>query len=225
MTTFLPGPGRLTTRLSRLPTPVRQHLAALRALLVITVLVGLAYPLVVTAVAQLAFHSQANGSLISRNGQIVGSSLIGQPFVDAKGNALPQWFQPRPSAASDPNNSNDPGYNPLFSGPSNKGPSNLDLTKTINDRRAAVAAFDGVQPDQVPPDALTGSGSGLDPQISPAYAYEQVNPIARARHLNPATVRQLVTAHIQNRVLGILGEPRVDVVELNLALSQLGGQP
>jgi potassium-transporting ATPase KdpC subunit len=207
---------------TRLPTPVRQHLAALRTLLVLTVIVGIVYPLVITAIGQLAFHSQANGSLLQRKGQVVGSSLIGQAFVDARGNPLPQWFQPRPSAASDPNNNSDPGYNPLFSGPSNKGPSNTDLIKSINDRRTAVADFDGVPPASVPADALTGSASGLDPDISPAYAYEQANRVATTRHLDPATVRALVTDHIQGRNLGFLGEPRVNLVELNLALDQLG---
>ncbi|HTF52906.1 MAG TPA: potassium-transporting ATPase subunit KdpC [Pseudonocardia sp.] len=209
---------------NRLPTSVRHHLAALRALLVFTVIVGIAYPLVVTAIGQLVFHNQANGSLIERNGQIVGSSLLGQAFVDAQGNPLPQWFQPRPSAAVNPANSNDPGYNPLFSAASNLGPSNPVLLKEINDRRAAVAAFDGVLPAAVPADALTASGSGLDPDISPAYAYEQADRVATTRHLDPATVRALVTDHIQGRNLGFLGEPRVNVVELNLALGQLGGQ-
>jgi K+-transporting ATPase ATPase C chain len=208
---------------TRLPTPVRQHLAALRALLVLTVIVGIAYPLVVAAVGQSVFHSQANGSLVTLNGKVVGSSLLGQAFVDAKGNPLPQWFQPRPSAAADSSNSADPGYNPLFSTPSNKGPSNTDLIKAINDRRAAVAAFDGVAPKDVPPDAVTASGSGLDPHISPAYAYEQANRVAKARHLDPGVVRALVDSKTQGRTLGFLGEPRVNVVELNLALQQLGG--
>jgi K+-transporting ATPase ATPase C chain len=225
MTTTLPSPspGRVAARPSRLPTGLRQHLAALRALLVLTVILGIAYPLIVATVAQLALHNQANGSPVERNGQIIGSSLIGQPFVDDKGSPLPQWFQPRPSAASDPSNSGDPGYNPLFSGPSNKGPSNPDLIKAINERRAAVAAFDGVPADQVPPDAVTASGSGLDPDISPAYADEQANRVAAARHLDPAAVRTLVSQHIQGRSLGFLGEPRVNVLELNLAVDQLGG--
>jgi K+-transporting ATPase ATPase C chain len=212
------------TTANRLPTPVRQHLAALRALLVLTVILGIAYPLLVAAIGQLAFHRQANGSLITQNGRVVGSSLLGQNFVDAKGNPLPQWFQPRPSAASDPSNSNDPGYNPLFSGPSNKGPSNPDLIKTINQRRTSVAALDGVPPAQVPADAVTASASGLDPDISPEYAYEQANRVAHARGLTPAAVRGLVAQHVQGRTLGFLGEPRVDVVELNLALAQVGGR-
>ncbi|HEX4099202.1 MAG TPA: potassium-transporting ATPase subunit KdpC [Pseudonocardiaceae bacterium] len=208
---------------SRLPAPVRQHLTALRALLVLTVIAGIAYPLVITGIAQTVMPGQANGSLVQRAGSPVGSSLLGQPFVDAKGNSLRQWFQPRPSAAADASNSNDPGYNPLFSGASNLGPSNPDLIKKINDRRTAVAAFDGVAPGDVPPDAVTASASGLDPDISPAYAYLQTNRVATVRGLNPAAVRALVTDHIQNRVLGILGEPRVNVVELNLALDALGG--
>jgi potassium-transporting ATPase KdpC subunit len=208
---------------TRLPSPVRQHLAALRALLVFTVILGIAYPLAVAAVGQVAFHSQANGSLVRHGDTVVGSSLLGQPFVDAKGNPLPQWFQPRPSAATDPSNSADPGYNTGFSAPSNKGPSNTDLIKTINDRRAAVAAFDGVAPAEVPDDAVTASGSGLDPDISPAYADEQVNRVAKARHLDVGVVRGLVAGHTQGRTLGFLGEPRVDVLGLNLALTQLGG--
>jgi K+-transporting ATPase ATPase C chain len=207
---------------TRLPTPVRQHLAALRALLVFTVILGILYPLAVAAIGQTVFHSQANGSLVTLNGKVVGSSLLGQAWVDAKGNPLPQWFQSRPSAAVNPANSNDPGYNPLFSAASNLGPTNPVLIKAINDRRAAAAAFDGVPPATVPPDALTASGSGLDPDISPAYAYEQANRVATARHLDPATVRAVVTDHVQGRNLGFLGEPRVDVVELNLAVDQLG---
>ena len=208
---------------ARMPGPVRQHLVALRALLVFTVIVGIVYPLVVTAVGQAAFPRQAGGSLVQEGGTVVGSSLLGQPFVDAQGNPLPQWFQPRPSAAADPSNSNDPGYNPLFSGASNLGPSNPELIQKIDDRRAAIAAFDGVAPQDVPPDAVTASGSGLDPHISPAYADEQVARVARARNLGPDAVHALVAAHTQGRAIGILGEPRVNVVELNLALEQLDG--
>ncbi|MBV9730521.1 MAG: potassium-transporting ATPase subunit KdpC [Pseudonocardiales bacterium] len=206
---------------SRLPSGVRQHLAALRALLVLTVLLGILYPLVVLGIGQLAFPAQANGSSVTAGGRVVGSSLLGQAFVDARGNPAPQWFQPRPSAAADPANKNDPGYNPLFSGGSNLGPSNPDLIKSIQARRQAVAAFDGVPAASVPPDAVTASGSGLDPDISPAYADEQVTRVARARGLDPGAVRALVAAHVQGRTLGILGEPRVNVVELNAALTRL----
>ena len=148
----------------------------------------------------------------------MGSSLIGQNFTDDKGNPLPQWFQPRPSAAGAS------GYDPTSTSASNLGPNNSDLLKAVQDRRAAAAAqLDGVDPASVPPDAVTASGSGLDPDISPAYAYEQVNRVAKARGLDPATVRALVAAHVHGRDLGFLGEPTVNVLELNMALAQLGG--
>ena len=193
---------------------LRQHVAALRVLIVLTLVLGLAYPLAVTVISQLVTPGRANGSLITSSGQTVGSSLIGQSFSDAKGNALPQWFQPRPSVAGD-------GYDPTASGASNLGPENVDLLKAVEARRAAAAALDGVSPGSVPPDALTASGSGLDPDISPAYAYEQVSRIARVRHLDAAKVHDLVASHVNGRPLGFLGEPTVNVLELNLALSQL----
>jgi len=205
-----------------LPSLIRLHLTGLRILLVFTVVCGLAYPLAVTGIAQLAFSGQANGSLVSRGGQDVGSSLLGQTFnlpqSDPKAAVLPdpRWFQPRPSAAG----SN--GYDPTASGGSNLGPNDAGLTRTITQRRVALALFDGVAPASVPPDALTASGSGLDPDISPAYAYEQANRVARARRLAPAQVRGLVTAHIRGRTLGFLGQSRVDVLTLNLALARLG---
>ena len=136
--------------ITRLPDPVRQYLAALRALLVLTVLTGVLYPLVVMGIGQLAFPAQANGSLVSAEGRVVGSSLLGQAFADSRGNPLPQWFQPRPSAAANPSIKNDPGYNPLFSGASNLGPTNPDLVTSIQARRAAVASFDGVPAVSVP---------------------------------------------------------------------------
>ncbi len=202
---------------------IRRHLAALRMLLVFTVITGIAYPLLVAGIAQAAFPHQANGSLISRNGRTIGSSLIGQNFTLPlkKGRTTPApdpaWFQPRPSAAGAG------GYDPTSSGASNLGPNDPTLIKTINQRRAAVAAFDHVSPGSVPADALTASASGLDPDISPAYAYEQVGRVAHARGLSAAIVRGLVAAHVQGRTLGFLGEPRVNVVELNQALATLGG--
>jgi potassium-transporting ATPase KdpC subunit len=198
-------------------TAARQYWAALRVLLVLTVVLGLFYPLAVAAVGQLVLRSQANGSLASAGGHVVGSSLIGQNFTDAKGNPLPQWFQPRPSAAG----AN--GYDPTSSSASNLGPNNPDLLKQVRDRRAAAAALNGVDPADVPPDALTASGSGLDPDISPAYAYLQVDRVAKARGLDPAQVKSLVTAHVDGRALGFLGEPTVNVLELNMALQQLAG--
>ena len=190
-------------------TFLRTWFAGLRALLVLTVVTGVAYPLVITVLG-FAFPGQANGSLITAGGHVVGSSLIGQSFADDKGNALPQWFQSRPSAGN---------YDPMSSGGSNLGPENETLIKAIKDRQAAVATSDGVQPSSVPADALTASWSGLDPHISPAYALEQVSRVAKARGLSEATVRQLVLEHTQGRILGFLGEPRVNVVELNLALA------
>ena len=205
---------------------MRQYGAALRTLLVLTVIFGLAYPLAMTGIAQVVFGSNANGSLVVRAGRTLGSDLIGQEFTrpvlvngqpkkDAAGNPIveadPKYFQSRPSAAG-------AGYDPLSSSASNLGPENKDLIALINQRRATAAKLDGVDPRNVAPDALLASGSGLDPQISPAYALEQVARVARERGLSEAQVRALVSAHTQSRTLGFLGEPRVNVLELNLAL-------
>ncbi|MFD4757952.1 potassium-transporting ATPase subunit KdpC [Streptomyces sp. NPDC058439] len=206
---------------THLPPVLRHHLTALRMLLVFTLLTGIAYPLLVTAIAQAGFSHQANGSLLTTNGKPVASSLIGQNFTLPKKNPQgaqeplrpdPTWFQPRPSTG---------GYDPGSSGASNLGPNNTDLIETVHNRLAAVAAFDGVPLSSVPPDAVTASGSGLDPAISPAYAYEQVDRVAKARHLAPAEVRALVAQHVQGRVLGFLGQEHVNVVELNHDLAKL----
>ncbi|MGW9174406.1 potassium-transporting ATPase subunit KdpC [Streptomyces decoyicus] len=208
-------------RTHHLPPLLRQHLAALRMLLVFTVLTGIAYPLVVTAIAQAAFSHRANGSLVTTNGKPVASSLLGQNFALPKKNPDdpkeelrpdPKWFQPRPSAG---------GYDPLASGASNLGPNNPELITTVKQRRIAVAAFDRVSSASVPVDAVTASGSGLDPAISLAYAYEQVNRVSKTRRLAPAEVKQLVTDHIQGRILGFLGQENVNVVELNHDLARL----
>lgn len=213
----------MTTRTSPV---VRQYLAALRALLALTVIFGLAYPLVMTGIAQAAFGGNANGSLVHRDGKTVGSDLIGQAFTrpvlengkpkkDVDGNPVvepdPAYFQSRPSAAG-------AGYDPLSTSASNLGPENKDLIAAIKERRSTAAQLDGVPPPQVPPDALLASGSGLDPHISPDYASEQVPRVARERGLSQAQVRALVTEHTQGRTLGFLGEPRVNVLWLNLAL-------
>ncbi|WP_042364106.1 potassium-transporting ATPase subunit KdpC [Streptacidiphilus neutrinimicus] len=205
-----------------LPPLVRLHLTGLRLLLVFTVVCGIAYPLVLTGIGQLIFPGQANGSQVRLNGQVVGSSLLGQNFdlrrIDPKAPSVPdpRWFQPRPSAAGTD------GYDATASGASNLGPNDAGLTRLVKARRLALAVFDGVKPSSVPPDALTGSGSGLDPDISPAYAYEQVGRVARSRGLPVATVRGLVADHVDGRVLGFLGQQRVNVVALNLALARLG---
>src|SRR6516164_1492194 len=174
--------------MSRLPTWIGQHLAAVRAMIVLTLITGGLYPLLVLGIGQVAFHNQANGSLVSVNGKVVGSSLLCQEFTDAKGNPLPQYFQPRPSTASSSTDKTDFGCDPLYSGASNLGPNNTTLLTNIQQRRAAYAKLNGVPASSVPPDAVTTSGSGLDPYISPQNAYLQVNRVASARHLSPAQV-------------------------------------
>jgi len=206
--------------MNRLPGWLRQHIAALRGLLVFTVICGIAYPVVMWGVAQVAFHDHANGSLVSYHGRTVGSSLLCQEFVDAKGNLLAQYFQPRPSAAADSTVKTDYGCDPGFSAASNLGPNNPTLIQNIKTRQKQIAAFDHVKISQIPADAVTASGSGLDPGISPANADIQVNRVAAARHVSPATVGALVKQYTQGRTLGFLGQPQVNVLELNIALDQ-----
>ena len=205
--------------MSRMPNVLRQHLAALRVLVAMTVITGVLYPLVVFGIAQAAFGHQANGSLVSYRGRVVGSSLLCQEFVNGKGAPLAVYFQPRPSNATS-GAASDYGCDPGFSAASNLGPSNPALVKLVEQRRAQVASFNHVKQSQVPSDAVTASGSGLDPDISPAYAYLQVDRVAAARHASPAAVRALVGRFVQGRTLGFLGEPRVDVLTLNIALDQ-----
>ena len=189
---------------------------ALRAMLVFTLVLGVGYTLLVTGIGQLALPWQANGSTVQNaSGDTVGSSLIGQSFTDASGAALPQYFQSRDSAAGD-------GYDGGASSGSNWGPENPDLVSAIEERKAAIAELEGVDPSEVPADAVTASASGLDPHTSPAYALLQVPRVAAARGLSESDVRGVVEAHIQQRDLGYLGQPRVNVVELNLALDALG---
>ncbi|MFC9998185.1 potassium-transporting ATPase subunit C [Nocardia sp. NPDC127526] len=283
----------------RMSTWIRQHIAALRALLVLTVITGIVYPLAVFAVAQIpGLKDNADGSLLEANGKTVGSSLIGQSFTDADGNPLVQYFQSRPSAAGD-------GYDPLSTSASNLGPEQIvdsspdepNLLTTVCARSKAIGALDGVDgarpfctpggvgavlsvigpreangevdhptkvvsvnefcsvspetflpeykgvkvecatagedysagriipirghaPDvsQVPADAVTASGSGLDPHISPEYAAIQVARVAKERNISEADVKTLVEAHTDGRTLGFLGAPRVNVVELNIDL-------
>ena len=210
--------------MNRLPVIVRQHIAGFRALLVFTVLCGLIYPAVMVGVAQLVAPNHANGSMVSYNGREVGSAVLCQEFADAKGNPLPKYFQPRPSAAVDATSKTDYGCNPLFSAASNLGPNNPDEVQAIKERQKAIAAFDHVSVSQIPPDAVTASGSGLDPGISPQNAAIQVNRVAAARNLPVSEVKGLVAKYTQGRTLGFLGEPRVNVLNLNIALDELPGQ-
>ena len=204
--------------MNRLPGTVRQLIAALRGLIVFTIICGIAYPVIMFGVAQLAFHKQANGSLVSYQGKVVGSSLLCQEFVDSKGNPLPQYFQPRASVASNPAVKTDYGCDPLFSGASNLGPNNPTLVQDIKTRQQQIAAFDHVKVSQIPPDAVTTSASGLDPYISPQNAAIQVDRVAAARHISPAQVQALVSQNTLGRNIGFLGEPRVNVLNLNIAL-------
>jgi K+-transporting ATPase ATPase C chain len=190
---------------SNLPGSVRQFRVAIRALLVFTVALGIIYPLAMTGAAQALFHGNANGSIVQVNGKDVASDLIGQAYGK-------QWFQTRPSAVD---------YNAMGSAASQYGPNSPELVKLIDQRRQEVAELNGVDPAQVPPDAVTASGSGLDPDISPAYAAIQVNRVSRERGLSVAEVQKLVKENTKGRTLGFLGEPRVNVVTLNNALAAL----
>ena len=210
--------------MSSFRTSARTAGFAVRAMLVLTLLLGVGYTFAFTGLGQLVFPWQAGGSQIDGagaptggwpgGGDAVGSALIGQSFTDADGNALPQYFQPRASAAGD-------GYDPASSGGSNLGPENPDLVAAIAERREAIAAREQVPAEKVPADAVTASGSGLDPDISPAYAELQVARVAEARGLPAADVRKVLESKMQTRDLGYLGEPRVNVLQLNLALDTL----
>ena len=179
---------------------------AIIVLALLTLVTGVAYPLVVTGVAQMLFHAQANGSLILRDGKPVGSGLIGQPFDD------PRYFWGRLSATAPF------AYNAGASSGSNYGPLNPAFHAAAKSRIDALREADPDNKAPIPVDLVTASGSGLDPHISPAAALHQVARIARARKIDEAKVRQLVESHIEGRQLGILGEPRVNVLRLNLAL-------
>ncbi|MBF4562700.1 potassium-transporting ATPase subunit KdpC [Microbacterium sp. VKM Ac-2870] len=193
-------------------TSLRHLGVAARTMLLATVVLGLGYTAVITGLGQLVLPGSANGSLLrSADGQVVGSALIGQSFTDADGAALPQYFQSRPSAAGT-------GYDGTASSGSNLGPENADLIASIGQRQAAVAVADDAATSDIPADAVTASGSGLDPHISPAYAQLQVARVAAARGLDPAVVSAIVAEHTTGRDLGFLGEPRVNVLELNIAL-------
>lgn len=227
--------------MNRLPGAIGRHLAAIRAMIVFTVICGIAYPLVVTGIAQVAFKTTADGSLIKNSkGQVVGSSLLCQTFTAKDGTPLPQYFQSRPSDAINSSNSAaannsknvDGQYyacDPTQSAGSNLGPNSPVLATTIQGYQTLMAKFDSVggyvvTPSQVAPDAVTASGSGLDPDISVLNADQQARRIADTRGLSLDTVQGLIAKYTGGRDLGILGEPGVNVLELNLALDELQGK-
>ncbi|MEU7023542.1 potassium-transporting ATPase subunit C [Streptomyces sp. NPDC046203] len=206
--------------------------AGLRALIVLTVVCGVLYPLAVTGIAQLAFPAKANGSTIEdASGKVVGSSLIGQrydlPLKDGQETAAPdlRWFQPRPSRGLGTNTVNT-RYALLLSGATNRAGDSSELITWVTEAKAAVVKDNSVpghpvKPSEVPADAVTSSGSGLDPNISPAYAGLQVRRVAERNHLTVEQVEKLVAEHTGGRILGFIGEPRVNVLELNTALRDL----
>ncbi|MER5215698.1 potassium-transporting ATPase subunit KdpC [Streptomyces sp. NPDC002838] len=187
--------------------------AALRMLLVLTVVTGVLYPLLVTGIGQLAFHDKANGSMAEVDGKEVGSSLIGQSWnIKGTDKPDPKWFQGRPSHS---------GYDPLATGSSQLGASDPTLVEHVKAAKKQVAEFNGVPESEVPKDAVTGSASAIDPDISPQYAEIQVRRVAEANGLTVAQVEKLVKDHTQGRTLGFLDQPRVNVLELNIALREL----
>ncbi|WP_405872758.1 potassium-transporting ATPase subunit C [Streptomyces zaomyceticus] len=206
--------------------------AGLRALLVLTVVCGVLYPLAVTGIAQVAFPGKANGSEVTdASGRVVGSELIGQtyrlPLNEGEETAAPdlRWFQPRPSNGLGSNSVNT-RYSIILSGATNRSGDNAELIRWVKGAKAAVikdnstASYE-VKPSEVPADAVTSSGSGLDPHISPEYAKLQVHRIAERNRLDVAAVDRLVADHTDARVLGFIGEPRVNVLRLNMALKEL----
>ncbi|KUN13493.1 potassium-transporting ATPase subunit C [Streptomyces canus] len=210
---------------------VRLLWAGLRALLVLTLVTGVIYPLVVTGIAQGLFSDQANGSEIKSDGKVVGSSLIGQSYnlPLKKGQETPEpdlkWFQGRPQNGLGTNSVNTQ-YKLILSGATNRSADNKDLIDWVTAAKKAVIEDNSVngytvKPSEVPADAVTSSGSGLDPDISPRYADIQVHRIAERNGLSVAQVQKLVDDHTESRTLGFIGEPRVNVLELNIALGQL----
>jgi K+-transporting ATPase ATPase C chain len=194
---------------------LRQASVSIAALVIATLVFGFGYPLVVTGLSQLFFHDKANGSLIYSDGKLVGSALLGQSFTDAKGNPLPRYFQPRPSNAG-------AGYDGSSSGASNLGPSNPTLINEVSQRVRAYRQFNHLAPNAaVPVDAVTASGSGLDPDISIENAMDQAPRVAEARHLPLARVLALLHQHTAPAQWGFLSEPAVNVLQLNLALDGL----
>ncbi|KAK1185794.1 potassium-transporting ATPase subunit C [Streptomyces sp. NBS 14/10] len=208
--------------------------AGLRALLMLTLVTGVIYPLVITGIAQGLFHDKANGSEIKADGKVVGSSLIGQAYnlPLKKGQETPdadlKWFQGRPQNGLGSNSVNTQ-YKLILSGATNRSADNEELVQWVKDAKAAVAKDNSVagykvERSDVPADAVTSSGSGLDPDISPDYADLQVHRVAEKNGLSVARVQKLVDDHVEGRTLGFIGEPRVNVLELNIALKALAAK-
>jgi K+-transporting ATPase ATPase C chain len=191
---------------------LQTSIQSIRALIVLTVVTGVAYPLIVTGIAQVAFNDQANGSLLREGDKVLGSRLIGQPFSD------PKYFWSRPSATSPM------AYNGASSSGSNQGPTNPALKEAVEGRVKALREAGSDASKRVPVDLVTASGSGLDPHISPAAAEYQIPRVAKVRNLPEEKVRELVQKHTEGRQLGFLGEPRVNVLTLNLALDAAAGK-
>ncbi|MFD8200501.1 potassium-transporting ATPase subunit C [Streptomyces sp. NPDC059701] len=202
--------------------------AALRALLVLTAVTGIAYPLAITGIAQGLFPGRANGSEISADGRVVGSSLIGQSYhLPPNGAPDLTWFQGRPANGLGTNDVNT-RYDLILSGATNRSADSPELVRWVRDARAAVVRDNSVpghriDPADVPADAVTSSGSGLDPDISPEYANLQVRRVAARNGLPVEEVRKLVAEHTEARTLGFIGEPRVNVLQLNVALKGMAG--
>ena len=200
----------------------RQLLPSIVAILLFTVVLGIVFPLVVLGIGQVAFKDKADGSFVTVNGKRVGSSLIGQAFVDSKGRPIRKYFQSRPSAALGVDGKTTAGYDPTLSSGSNLGPTNPTLIKLVAQRAKDYRALNGLAPNvKVPVDAVTASASGLDPDISVANARLQAARVARARGVSTATVLKMIDQHTDGRPLGILGEKTVNVLDLNLALDRL----
>ena len=207
MASFINSTGKDRSGLAKGAPGMLAHLrAALVSLVLLTVVTGIAYPVIVTGIAALVFPRQAAGSLVVRDGKIIGSTLIGQPFDD------PKYFWGRPSATSPF------GYNAGASSGSNLSPTNPALVEAVRGRVETLRAADPGNTAPVPVDLVTASGSGLDPHVSPAAAFYQVRRVAKARGLTEEKVRALVEQNVEGRQLGFLGEPRVNVLALNLAL-------
>jgi K+-transporting ATPase ATPase C chain len=195
-------------------------------MVIFTVLLGIAYPLVVTGVGQAAFNGKANGSLVTKNGKDVGSSLIGQSFTDENGTPIRKYFQSRPSAALGASGKTKAGYDPTLSSGSNLGPTNPKLLELVAQRVKAYRELNGLSArTKVPVDAVTASGSGLDPEISIANARLQAKRVADERGISVKRVDDLIDKYTSKRALGFIGEKAVNVLELNLALDRLSASP